>query len=48
MIELNQVREAVVEKNQIYKDKVKSIFDKRVNQKSFQVNDLVLRWNVRR
>ena len=48
MIELNQVREALVEKTQVYKDKVKSIFDKRANQKSFQVDDLVLRWDVRR
>ena len=31
MIELNQVREALVEKTQVYKDKVKSIFDKREN-----------------
>lgn len=48
MIELNQVREALVEKTQAYKDKVKSIFDKRANQKKFQVDDLVLRWDVRR
>lgn len=48
MIELNQVREALVEKNQVYKDKVKSIFDKRENQKNFQVDDLVLRRDVRR
>ena len=48
MIELNQVREALVGKTQAYKDKVKSIFDKRANQKNFQVDDLVLRWDVRR
>ena len=48
MIELNQVWEALVEKNQVYKDKVKSIFDKRANQKNFQVDDLVLIWDVRR
>ena len=48
MIELNQVWEALVEKNQVYKDKVKSIFYKRENQKNFQVDDLVLRWDVRR
>ena len=46
MIELNQVRESLVEKTQAYKDKVKSIFDKRENQKKFQVDDLVLRWDV--
>ena len=48
MIELNQVREALVEKTQVYKDKVKSIFDKRENQKNFQVDDIVLRWDVKR
>lgn len=42
MIEVNQVREALVEKTQVYKDKAKSIFDKRSNQKSFKVDDLVL------
>lgn len=48
MIELNQVQEALVEKTQVYKDKVKSIFDQRANQKNFQVDYLVLRWDVRR
>ena len=48
MIELNQVWEALVEKTQAYKDKVKSIFDKRANHKNFQADDLVLRWDVRR
>ena len=48
MIELNQVREALVENTRVYKDKVKSIFDKRENQKNFQVDDLVLKWDVRR
>ena len=38
----------MVEKAQAYKDKVKSIFDKRENQFFFQVDDLVLRWDVRR
>lgn len=35
MIELNQVREALVEKTQVYKDKVKSIFDKRQIKRTF-------------
>ena len=47
-IELNQVQEALVEKTQVYKDKVKSIFDKRASQNNFQVDDLVLKWDVRR
>ena len=48
MIELNQVQEAIVEKTQVYKYKVMSIFDKRENQNNFQVDDLVLQWDVRR
>ena len=48
MIELNPVREALLEKTQVYKDKVKFVFDKRENQKNFQVDDLVLRWDVRK
>ena len=48
MIELNQVREALVENTKVYKDKVKFVFDKRENQKNFQVDDLVLRCDVRR
>ena len=48
MIELNQVQEVLVEKTQVYKDKVKSIFEKRANQKNFQVDDLVPRWDIRR
>ena len=38
----------MVEKTHAYKDKVKSIFDKRENQKIFQVDDLVVRWVVKR
>ena len=48
MTELNQVQEALVEKTQVYKDKVKSIFDKRANQKNFQVDHIVIRWDVMR
>ena len=35
-------------KAQKYKDKVKVVFDKRANQQTFQENDLVLRWDIRR
>ena len=35
-------------KAQKYKDKVKVVFDKRANQQTFQENDLVLHWDIRR
>lgn len=47
-IEVHQTREALVGKAQIYKDKVKVVFDKRSKQNLFQVDDMVLRWDVRR
>ena len=37
-----------MKKAQSYKDKVKSLFDRRTYQKTFQVDDLVLRWDFRR
>ena len=48
LIEVHQTREALVIKAHIYKDKVKAIFDKRTKKKLFQVDDMVLRWDVRR
>ena len=48
LIEVHQIKEALMEKAQSYKDKVKSLFDRRTYQKTFQVDDLVLRWDVRR
>ena len=45
-IELHQIREALMDKSQSYKDRVKTLFDRRTNQKEFQVDDLVLRWDV--
>ena len=46
LIEVHQTREALVEKAQFYKDKVKVFFDKRTKQNVFQVDDMVLRWDV--
>ena len=48
LIEVHQIREALMDKAQAYKDKVKTLFDKRTNQKKFQVDDLILRWDVQR
>ena len=47
-IETQQIRETLMSKAQKYKDKVKVVFDKRANQQTFQENDLVLRWDIRR
>lgn len=46
LIEVHQIRKALMDKAQAYKDKVKTLFDRRTNQKKFQVDDLVLRWDV--
>ena len=46
LIEVHQIREALMDKSQSYKDKVKTLFDRRTNKKKFQVDDLVLRWDV--
>ena len=48
LIEVHQTREVLVEKAQIYKDKVKFVFDKRTKKNIFQVDDMFLRWDVRR
>lgn len=42
LIETHQIREALMDKDQKYKTKVKVVFDKRDNQQMFQENDLVL------
>ena len=48
LIEVHQIREALMAKSQSYKDNVKSLFGRTTNQKKIQVDDLVLRWDVRR
>lgn len=48
LIEVHRIREALVEKDQAYKDKVKVVSNKRAKKNIFQVNDMVLRWYVRR
>jgi len=48
LIELQQKREVVNEHSQNFKDKMKIIFDKKAKQDTFQVGDLVLKWDVRR
>lgn len=48
LIKVHHTREALMEKSQTQKDKVKAIFDKRTKNNNFQVDDLVLRWDARR
>ena len=47
-IEVQQTKDALIEKAQAYKAKVKFVFNKRIKQKVFQLDDLVLHWDVRR
>ena len=46
-MEVQQVREGVYAKSQIYQGKMKIIFDKKVKEDDFQVGDLVLKWDAR-
>ena len=48
MIELQQNREKVDEKEQLYRSKIKSRFDRNIKEKTFSVGDMVLRWDERK
>ena len=48
MIELQQNREKVEERAQLYGLKIKSRFDRNIKEKTFSVGDMVLRWNARK
>ena len=48
IVQLQQEREALIEKDEIYKRKVKERFDKRTKEDTFLVNDMVLRWGAHR
>ena len=47
IVELQEEREALVEKTQSYKTKVKERFGKKVKKYSLLIGDMVLRWNAR-
>jgi len=47
MIQVHQTREEVYNKAQVFQEKMKNIFDSGAKQENFQINDLVLRWDVR-
>ena len=48
MIELQQNREKVEEKAQLYKLKIKERFDRKIKDNNFSIGDMVLRWNARK
>ena len=47
IVKLPQEREAIMEKAEAYKTKVKESFDKKVKKDTFLVGDAVLRWDAR-
>ena len=46
LVELQQVREQLVEKSETHQKKIKSIFDKKEKVDNFQVGDWVLKWDA--
>ena len=46
LVELQQVREQVIEKLEAHQQKIKIIFDKREKVDNFQVGDQVLKWDT--
>ena len=48
MIELQQNREKVEEREQLYRLKIKSRFDRKIKENTFSVGDMVLRWDARK
>ena len=45
-VELQQVREHVIEKSGVHQQNIKTIFDKRAKVDNFQVGDWVLKWDT--
>ena len=48
MIELQQNREKVEEKAQLYRLKIKERFDRKIKYNTFTIGDMVLRWDARK
>ena len=46
-MEVQQIREGVFDKAQVFHDKMKKIFDRRAKPDDFQQGDLVLKWDAR-
>ena len=47
LVEVQQIREKVLDKAQIFKDKTKRIFDRRAKPDEFLQGDWVLKWDTR-
>ena len=46
-MEVQQVREGVLDKTQIFQDKIKNMFDRRAKPDDFRHGDWVLKWDAR-
>ena len=46
IIELEEKRSKAYDKVQSHQEKIKNIFDKRVKEEEFQIDDLVLKWDA--
>ena len=46
LVEVQQIRDQVVDKAQIFQDKVKRSFDRKAKLDDFQQGDLVLKWDA--
>ena len=47
LVEVHQLRQGLCDKVQTYQEKVKQVFDKRAKSNSFNLRDLVLKWDAR-
>jgi hypothetical protein len=47
LVEVQQIREGVLDKAQIFQDKMKKIFDKGAKPNDFQQGCWVLKWDAR-
>ena len=46
LVELQQVREQLVQKSESHQNKIKNTFDKKEKVDNFQVGDWVLKWDT--
>ena len=47
LIKVHQLREGLFDKVQTYQEKLKQVFDKRAKSGSFNLGDMVIKWDVR-
>jgi hypothetical protein len=48
LVELQQDREQLLEKTKLHQEKMKEIFDKKVQENIFKIGELVLKWDAAR